>query len=72
MDDEMKEMLDENGKYEIDKETDDMEEKYKELLAEIEEKRKLMKDSGVERKQTKTTILEQMKGTIESQKVVID
>ena len=72
MDDEMKEMLDENGKYEIDKETDDMEEKYNELLAEIEEKRKLMKDSGVERKQTKTTILEQMKGTIESQKVVID
>ena len=50
MDDEMKEMLDENGKYEIDKETDDMEEKYKELLAEIEEKRKLMADSGVERK----------------------
>jgi DNA-directed RNA polymerase subunit N (RpoN/RPB10) len=50
MDDEMKEMLDENGKYEIDKETDDMEEKYKELLSEIEEKRKLMADSGVERK----------------------
>ena len=71
MDEEQKEMVDENGVYLIDKETDEMEEKYKELLAEIDEKRKLFKDQGKERKDTKTKILEQMKETISSQKVMI-
>lgn len=53
MAEEEKEMVNEEGKYLIDVETDEMEAKYVELMKEIDEKRTLFKEQGVQRKETK-------------------
>ena len=47
MDEEEKEMINEEGKFLIDVETEEMEGKYVELMKEIDEKRGLFKDQGV-------------------------
>ena len=56
MDEEQKQLVDENGVYHMDKETDELEKQYQELLAEIKDKEELMEKSRNEKESTRLTL----------------
>lgn len=59
--DDHKNLVDENGEYEITKENRSLEEKYQELLKEVEDKGKLMEEQLSEKEKGITSIESQMK-----------
>ena len=67
MDEEQKQLVDEEGVYVMDKESDELEKQYEELLAEITDKEQLMDKSRTEKESTRKTLTEEMKKTMESQ-----
>ena len=60
MDEEQKQLVDENGVYLMDKESDELEVQYQELLKEIAEKEELMDKSRTEKESTRKTLTEEM------------
>lgn len=51
--------------YLMDKESDELEKQYQELLAEIADKEQLMDKSRTEKESTRKTLTEEMKKTME-------
>ena len=65
--DDHKTLVDENGEYEITKENRQLEEKYQELLKEVEDKGKLMEDQLKEKEDGISNIESQMQEKLEAQ-----
>jgi hypothetical protein len=66
MDDEHKSLVDENGAYHIDKETENLENSYLELMKEIIEKEELMDKSIVEKDLGRDKLQNEMKEALSS------
>lgn len=67
MDEEQRQLVDENGQYIIEKETEKLQENYDDLIKQIKEKEELMEKSLAEKESGKVTLKEQMESTLSSQ-----
>ena len=64
MDEEQAQLVDENGKYIIEKETIKLEENYNDLIKQIKEKEELMEKSLAEKESGKLNLKDQMESTL--------
>ena len=67
MDEEQAQLLDEDGSYHIEKETQKLQENYDDLLTQIKEKEELMDKSLTEKESGKANLKEQMETTLSTQ-----
>ena len=67
MDDEQAQLVDEEGVYLIEKESQKLEENYADLISQIKEKEDLMKKSLEEKESGKSNLQEQMTTTLSTQ-----
>lgn len=64
MEEEQAQLVDENGVYIIEKETQKLQENYDDLIKQIKEKEELMEKSLAEKESGKVSLKEQMESTL--------